>query len=338
MLIVDALRCQNNSGRPPVWLMRQAGRYMPDYQQLRKNHTLDALFHNPELAAEITLLPEKLLQVDALVIFSDILMLCEMIGLKVTFQDGVGPIVIPQLSTAADVENLILKPASQTVPFVAKTIELLKQQTATPLLGFCGAPFTIASYLFGSVEKALNFASQHNKIFHALLDKLAIAGIDLLKLQIDAGVSAVQLFDSWGGTLSYTNFLQYSHLYMQKIAAAMRAIDIPLILFTRNSSLYPRELSAINPAAISYDNHRSMKELRLATPSHIAIQGNLDNIFLRDASTSQIKQATQALLSQVGHEKGVVLNLAHGVLPQTPVDNVRAFVDTIKNFSAVCAS
>ncbi len=334
MSLLDALSCNNTSGRPPVWLMRQAGRYMPDYQQLRQKHSIDALFHTPDLAAEVTLLPEKLLGVDALILFSDILMLCELFGLKVSFIDGLSPTVEPRLVTPQQVAALRAKSADEMLPFVRETITRVKGASSLPLLGFCGAPFTVASYMFGGVDKALAFASEHNKVFHELLNKLAAAASDLLNMQVAAGCMAVQIFDSWGGTLGYTNFLQYSHLYLQKVVAGVSA---PTIVFSRNSSLYPRELSALNPSAISYDWFLTMKQLRERTPEGIAIQGNLDPTFLRDATGEQVAAAVRGILHDVGHEKGVIINLGHGVLPTTPLDNVRIFVDTVKSYSCSAA-
>lgn len=328
---LDAIHCNNHSGKPPVWLMRQAGRYMPEYRAIREKTSTDAMFHDPDIATEVTLLPEKLLDVDALVLFSDILVLCEIFGKKVEFIEGVGPVITPQITTEKDIHNLIQRPLEETVDYVRQTVENVKQASDLPLLGFCGAPFTVATYMIGSLEKAEAFASDHPRAFHDLLNKLCIAAIDHLKMQVDAGAQAVQIFDSWAGMTSYTGFLQYSHIYLQRIVDAMRDINVPTIVFSRNSSLYPRELSHLNPNCISFDWKYSMKELRQKVPPHIAIQGNINPEILRDESPQFIEKVTKQLLEEVGSEPGFIANLGHGVLPKTPVANITTFISTIKN-------
>lgn len=328
-LFLRALACENFEGRPPVWLMRQAGRYMPDYQKLRTKYTLWQLFHTPEIAAEVTLLPMKLLDVDAAILFSDILVVAEMLGKKIVFPEKGGPFVEPRLQTAEDIAALALRPAKETLGYVAKTIELLKPVLEKPLIGFCGGPFTLASYMIGGVDPVKAWISSDPNTIHALLAKLTHASIEYLRMQIEAGVDAIQIFDSWAGLLPPQQFQEFACRYLQEIVDSLRTSGIPLILFSRGSALYREHLIAIRPNAISYDGPMSMLSLRSGTPSSICVQGNLAPETLCD-SPAAIREQVKGLLEGMRAEPGFIANLAHGVLPQTPLENVRLFVDLCK--------
>lgn len=316
---LDALQCRNQ-GRPPVWLMRQAGRYMPEYRALRERHSLWQLFHQPELAAEITLQPVNLLGVDAAILFSDILVIAEVFGLQVVFPEGAPPRIVPQVVSA---EALIPREVAQTLKYVQETIKILKPHLKIPLIGFCGAPFTLATYMTPDPH---GWIARDREGFHRFLDKVSDALIEYLLMQVRAGVEAIQIFDSWANLLPPTDCIEFSHRYLKKICTAMRVTNIPVILFSRNASQHPALLADLGPSAISFDWNREIHLLRKEVPGHIAVQGNLDPEFLQNASKEQVVERTTALVESMRGEGGFILNLGHGVLPKTPVENVRAFI------------
>ncbi len=337
-LLLRALACENFNSRPPIWLMRQAGRYMPAYQELRKKHSLWNLFHTPELAAEITLLPLEL-GVDAAILFSDILVVAEMLGKKIVFPEKGAPFVDPPLQTREEVEALVVRPACEVLSYVEKTIQLLLpnlhsgSERALPLIGFCGGPLTLASYMIegggkGDLQKTKAWIERDPLSFHTLLAKLTSASIDYLKMQISAGVSAVQVFDSWAGLLSPEHFQEFSCRYLQEIVQALAPTQTPVILFCRGSGTYHKYLIKIAPHAISYDSGMKMRTLRDVTPSTICVQGNIPPEVLAGPASILAEQVKQ-LLMDMKEEPGFIANLGHGVLPHTPVDNVRLFIDLV---------
>ncbi|HSW86623.1 MAG TPA: uroporphyrinogen decarboxylase [Rhabdochlamydiaceae bacterium] len=334
-LLIEALHCRN-SGRPPVWLMRQAGRYMPEYRTLRQKYSLWELFHQPELAAQVTLLPIDLLGVDAAILFSDILVIAEAFGRNVQFVDNKGPVIDIPIKERADVETLQIGDIHETFAYIESTIKLVKNQLRVPLIGFCGGPFTVASYMIepgakGELNKTRQWMYTDPNGFHLFLDKIANASIEYLKLQIKAGVHAIQIFDSWANVLSGAQREQFSIKYLKKMIDALKPFSIPIILFARGSSLFPKELAAIGPSGISFDWQKNLCDLRKYVPAHIAVQGNLDPI-LMNAPQHIVKSEVQKLLDSMQGDPGFIVNLGHGVLPDASVDNVRCLVDTVKNF------
>jgi uroporphyrinogen decarboxylase len=305
--------------------MRQAGRYMPQYQALRKIHTLWELFHTPALAAQVTLLPLEVLGVDAAILFSDILILAETLGFTLSFPEGKGPTLAPPLRSLS---QLCIRPVAESLHFVFETIAQVKRQTSLPLIGFCGGPFTLASYLIDSTSRdafthTKQWMAEDPKSFHLLLQALTEVSLEYLQQQIEAGVDAIQVFDSWANILNDEEFARFCLPYLKQFVDAFA--DIPLILFCRSSSLRHASLSALQPACISCDWHLSMPELRAKIPSHIAVQGNFDPTFLRQP-TEEIARGVEEMLSALKGARGVVVNLGHGVLPDIPVEHVQAFV------------
>ncbi len=331
--LLDALACRNE-GRPPVWLMRQAGRCLPEYRALRETISLEELFRTPKLAAQVTQLPVDLLGVDAAILFSDILMIADVFGLSVRFVEGKGPIVEPAIRSASDVDKLEPRDVATSLSFVFETIKLLRKNLSVPLIGFCGAPFTVASYFIegGSGGKELaktkRWLFSDPESFHRLLQKLTDASIEYLKLQVAAGAQALQVFDSWANVLSTPAFATFCLPYLKQIVNSIK--DVPLILFSRGSSFFPEELSALQPAAISFDWHRELPLLRRRVPKQIAIQGNFDPHLLM-APPAIIRREVENLLSSMQGEPGFIVNLGHGVLPDTPFEHVRCFVDAVKS-------
>lgn len=306
-LFLRALKCEKVE-RPPVWFMRQAGRFLPQYRELRKNHSLTHLFHTPELSAIITCQPVTLLGVDAAILFSDILVITEVFGYEINFPQygGIHLKAPPKITQ---------KSVPETLDYVRKTIELLKPRLEVPLIGFCGGPFTIAKYL--------------NQINHKWLEQITAASIAYLQMQIDAGVDVIQIFDSWAGIGESSDFYTLALPYLEKIVEALRPTGIPLIIFCRGACRFAQELAALKPTAISFDWEQELSHLRSKIPEAIAVQGNLDpNIFR--GPLPQLEKSTTHLLHSMQEQRGFIFNLGHGVLPDTPVENALAVVKWVK--------
>lgn len=309
--------------RPPVWLMRQAGRYLPEYQELRRKHTLGELFHTPKLAAHITLQPVHRLKVDAAILFADILLIAETCGKSVHYPPSGGPKIDP-LSTA-EIAALRPLPVRRTLSYVYEAVGRIKEMSSLPLIGFCGGPFTVASYMLGNVDM------RAPQPLHRLLDVLTNQSIEYLHAQIDAGVDAVQIFDSWANRLSDTAFEALSLPYLARIVGEVQS-RVPVILFCRGASARAQALAALKPAAISATEEKPMSLLRQEIPPHIALQGNLmPELLLR--SEEEIAQEVRALLHAMRDQSGFIVNLSHGVLPQTPVAHVERFVREVQESS-----
>jgi uroporphyrinogen decarboxylase len=333
-LFLKALQCQPVK-RPPVWLMRQAGRYMPEYRALREKHSLWEMFHVPEIATEVSLLPVDLLGVDAAIVFSDILVIAELLGLKVLFPEKGGPRIEPPVKTAAQVKGLPLISVEEGLGYVLETIRLVSQRISIPLIGFCGGPFTVATYLIDShshteIPGTLEWMQHDPESFHALLAKVTAASIAYLKAQVKAGAQVLQIFDSWANRLSDTRFAEFSLPYLKQMVDALKE-EVPVILFCRGSSLRAEELSSLHPTCISFDWHRPMHELRAIVPSHIAVQGNIDPECLKQ-SAGEVISSVEALVSSMQGKSGFIVNLGHGVLPDIPFEHVKAFINTVKSF------
>jgi len=333
-LLLDALHCCNKD-RPPVWLMRQAGRYMPQYRAIRAKHSFMQMVHDPEIATEISLLPVNLLKVDAAILFSDILVIAEALGVGLRFDEGKGPIIERPLDKPQDVDRLPLPNISESLHFVGETIKLLKPLLKVPLIGFCGAPFTLASYLIeGGVsrdfKKTKQWMLREPKSFHRLLDHIAKCTIDYIQLQIKAGVQVLQIFDSWANALGHAQFCEFALPYMQQVMQSVKGPKkIPVILFCRGSSLFATEMAATQPAAISVDWSGDIGKVRSAVPLPVALQGNLDPDLLY-APKSLLKREVKRMLKTMRNDPGYIFNLGHGIHPDVGVDAVKLLVDTVQ--------
>ncbi|MGE5196117.1 MAG: uroporphyrinogen decarboxylase [Anaerolineae bacterium] len=333
--LLKALRCQND-GRPPIWLMRQAGRYLPEYRLLREKYSLWEMFHQPEIAAEVTRLPLKLLKLDAAILFSDITVIAEALGMKVHFPEKGGPLIEPSLSRAEDVDRVIKPFDEVALSHVTRTIQLLKGTLSVPLIGFCGGPFTVASYMAARTHREdwsciQAWLSEDPQSFHVLLDKIAKASIDYLRLQIDAGVEVIQIFDSWAIKLTPLQFWDFCGKYLKQMCDALKTLGVPVIIFCRGSSLIPEKLAEVGADAISFDWHEEIPKLRLRVPPHIAVQGNIDPQILL-GSKARLLEKTEEILQSMRKEKGFIFNLGHGVLPLTPVEHVQELVEVVTSF------
>lgn len=333
-LLMKALRCENTS-RPPVWLMRQAGRYMASYRSIRQNYSFLEMCHDPDLIAKITLLPINEFNMDAAILFSDILIIAEALNIKVQFVDGVGPVIEQPLNTQEDVDALPLPDdLCVSLKFVEKGIHLVKKELKVPLIGFCGGPFTVASYFIeGKSSRDLKKTKQwmlRNPLgFHCLLSKLADWSAAYLNRQIAAGIDAIQIFDSWAQVLAYPQFREFSLFYLKEIMKKLSDPSIPVILFCKGSSVFAPALAEIKPHAISLDWNCDMKLMRQNVSSQIALQGNLDPSILYAPKQTLVKEV-QALLQAMKGDKGYIFNLGHGIYPDVSEDSVRTLVNCVK--------
>jgi uroporphyrinogen decarboxylase len=332
-LLLQALQCRNQS-RAPVWLMRQAGRYMPEYRALRSKYSFLEMCHHPELITEVTLLPIRSFGMDAAILFSDILVIPEALKVGLRFDDGVGPIIERPLQTSADIDALPTVDMRSALNYVAQGITLLRPQLKVPLLGFSGAPFTMASYMIEGkssrdLRKTKQWMLRDPASFHKLLSRLTNDAIDYLHMQIDAGVQAVQIFDSWAGVLAPGHFREFSLDYLEKIVKGIKP-RVPVILFCRGSSVFAPQLAEIHPSAISLDWHCDLGVMRNQLPKNMALQGNLDPDILY-APLPVIRKEVNKLLKMMEGDQGYIFNLGHGITPDVPVDSVRELIDCIKS-------
>lgn len=335
-LLLDALACKND-GRAPIWIMRQAGRYLPEYRAIRQHHSFMTMCRTPELAAEITLQPIRRFGFDAAIVFSDILVLADPLGLQLHFEEGVGPVIDNPIATPRQIPTTLHAPVSESLRYVGQAIELLKKELTVPLIGFAGAPFTVASYFIeGGSSKRMHrtktwlFHDPHS--FHKLLGLIADLTVDYLNLQIEAGVDAIQLFDSWANVLGYRQFREFSLPYLSSIINRLSRKDIPVILYCRGSSVFLRDLAEISPNGIGLDWNINLPYARSVVPSTIALQGNLDPDVLY-APLTVIENEVEKMLDSMKNDKGYIFNLGHGILPDIPLDAVKKVVETVKEFS-----
>lgn len=331
--LLDALHCRNRSS-PPIWLMRQAGRYLPEYQKIREKYTFWEMVSTPEIAKDVTLMPLKRFDLDAAILFSDILVVPQAMGFKVNFIEGTGPVFESPLKSIKEVESIQTRDVKEDLGYVFKAIRALREELTIPLIGFCGAPFTVASYMIeGRSSKELNqtktWLLSNPESFHALLEKITTVSIQYLLEQIEAGVQVIQIFDSWANVLSYSYFEECSSFYLRKILKAVHG-KVPLIFYCRGTSSYYPALIQLPLQGISADWSVNLKFLREKIPRSFALQGNLDPSLLF-APKETLKEKVLELLDSMKGEAGFIFNLGHGVLPKTPIDSVKLMIDLIKS-------
>jgi len=331
-IFLQALHCRNPSG-PPVWLMRQAGRHLASYRALRHRYSFLQMCHEPDLITQVTLLPVEAYGMDAAILFSDILVVAEAMGVGLRFEDQVGPIIERPLTTRKDIESLPA-PDPSKLKYVAQGIRLLRQQLQVPLIGFCGAPFTVASYMIEGkssrdLKKTKRWMLTDPEGFHLLLKKIADWSSAYLQLQIDAGVQAIQIFDSWANALSHSAFREFSLAYLHHLLNSVLPTQIPVILFCRGSSVFAPQLAQLKPAGIGLDWNCCMADMRRSIDPLIALQGNLDPDVLY-APLSRIEKEVERLLDEMKGDSGFIFNLGHGVAPDVSEEAVRTLVQCVK--------
>lgn len=332
-LFLQALQGRNTSG-PPVWLMRQAGRHLASYRTLRQRHSFLEMCHEPDLIAQVTLLPLKAYEMDAAILFSDILVIPETMGIGLRFEDKVGPLFERPIRTRADIEVLAPIADLSKLQFVAQGIRQLKSQLQVPLIGFCGAPFTVASYMIEGkssrdLKKTKSWMFRDPQGFHALLKKIADWSIAYLLLQVEAGVDAIQIFDSWANSLAHHQFREFSMAYLEYLLRGISHTRIPTILFCRGSSVFAPQLAKLKPAGIGLDWNCQMSAMRRIIPCPIALQGNLDPDILY-APLPKLEAEVHRLLEEMEGDPGFIFNLGHGVAPDVSEEAVRTLVTCVK--------
>jgi uroporphyrinogen decarboxylase len=337
-----------NLAAPPVWLMRQAGRYMAEYRALRGTYPFLEMVHHPELAAAVTMLPVNQLGVDAAILFSDILVVVEALGVGLHFDEGIGPIIDRPLSGPADLSFLPTVDVRESLGYVAAAIKLLRQELSIPLIGFCGAPFTLASYMIEGrssrqMRKTKTWMLSDPESFHRLLERITAVTIDYLTMQIEAGAQVIQIFDSWAHVLGNSHFQDFSLAYMARLVKAVQAKGVPVILFCRGAGAFASHLAATGANGISIDWNGDLRAIRQtlgaasAGERHhprgcgVTLQGNLDPDILL-APKSVVIRETANLLRAMDGDPAYIFNLGHGILPETPFENVKALIDTVKSY------
>ena len=322
----------------PVWFMRQAGRYMPEYRALREKYSLLEICYRPELAAEVTLQPVRALGVDAAILFADILLPVIPLGLGLEFAKGEGPVIGKPVRTLGDLAALKPVQAESDLGYVMDAIRILRKElNATPLIGFCGGPFTVASYIIegGSSREFLNTKTMMfsaPEVWRALMDKLSDVLSDYLVAQIRAGAQAVQMFDSWVGALSPQDYESFVLPYSQKVLAAARAEKVPVIHFGTNTTTLLPLMKRAGGDVIGLDWRIPLDSGRALLGNDVAVQGNLDPALLF-APLPEIKKRVHDILRRAEGRPGHIFNLGHGILQHTPVGTVKAVVDMVHEFS-----
>jgi uroporphyrinogen decarboxylase len=334
--------------RAPVWMMRQAGRYMPEYRALRAKYDFMTMCKTPELAAEVSLQPYEILGVDAVIMFSDILVPVEAMGMQVDIIESKGPVLENPIRTESQVEKLIVPDPVETMPFVMETLRLLRKRLEheAPLIGFAGAPFTLASYMVEG-GGTRNYAEIKRMMYrepmtiHRLLDKLADTIILYINAQIEAGAQVVQLFDTWAGELSAADYEEFALPYERKVferihrgpsgvagPAEPAGLNVPAILYVNGCSHILEKMAESGANVLSIDWRIDLAEARRRTGDKLALQGNLDPCELLGTPESIAKSVKEIL--KKGGGLGHVMNLGHGILPMVPVENARAFIEAAK--------
>lgn len=334
-LLLRALR-KEKIERPPVWMMRQAGRYLPDYIKLRDKYDFFTRVQTPELATEITIQPVQQVGVDAAIIFSDILVVPQAMGVEVLMEEGKGPSLPHVIKTQKDVDALLTGNIEENLSYVTKALTLTKQELngRVPLIGFAGAPWTILCYMVegkGSKtwDKAKQFCYTQPDLAHQLLQKITDVSVTYLKAQAKAGADVLQVFDSWSGCLSPDDFKLFAQPYLIQIADALKNIA-PVILFPKGSWYALNELSESSASGLGLDWCISPKIARELTGNKITLQGNFDPAKLL-MPVPEIKKAVKGMIDEFGAQN-YIANLGHGITPNVPVENAKAFVDAVKEY------
>lgn len=335
-LLLRALRGEQLS-RPPVWMMRQAGRYLPEYIALRNKYGFFERCQTPALACEITLQPVDIIGVDAAILFSDILVVPQAMGLEVQLIEQKGPVLPQPIHTENDFNRIAVPDVNDRLHYVFEAIRLIKQELngRVPLIGFAGAPWTLLCYMVqgkGSktFDEAKTFCYTQPELAHRLLQMITDTTIAYLKAQIKAGADTVQLFDSWGGLLSPHDFETFSLQYIRQIVAAVKE-DAPVIVFAKGAWFALEEMAATGAAGLGIDWCITAANARKFTGSHITLQGNFDPAKLL-SPVAVIKKEVKQMIEAFGTQH-YIANLGHGILPNVPVDHARAFVDTVKEYA-----
>lgn len=334
-LFLKALRGETVP-RPPVWMMRQAGRYLPEFIEIREKYDFFTRCRTPELASEITVQPIRRFGMDAAILFSDILVIPQAMNIEVQMKPNFGPYLPNPIRSQKDVDTVIIPDVHESLGYVLDAIKMTKEklEDEIPLIGFAGSPWTILCYCVQgqgskSFDKAKEFCFTQPIAAHTLLQKITDTTIAYLKAKVAAGVDAVQIFDSWGGMLSPEDYEEYSWRYIQQIIDALKP-QAPVIVFGKGCWFALKTMSASGAAALGVDWTCSPQNARYLSGGNITLQGNFDPSRLF-SPPDEIKKRVTQMIDAFGKDKYIV-NLGHGILPTVPVENAKAFIDAVKSY------
>ena len=332
------LRALNNEyvERPPVWMMRQAGRYLPEFMAIKEKYDFFTRCKTPELASEITVQPIRIVKPDAAILFSDILVIPQAMGIDVELEDGIGPVLPNPIRKASDVDKVFIPDINDTLGYVMDAIDMTREKlnNEVPLIGFAGSPWTIFCYAVEgkgskSFDKAKGFCFTNPVAAHLLLQKITDTTILYLKEKVKHGVNAVQIFDSWGGMLSPTDYTEFSWQYMNQIVEAL-APETKVIVFGKGCWFALDDMAKSKASAIGVDWTCSPRNARYLTGGKKTLQGNFDPSRLL-SPIPVIKKMVHEMIDEFGVDNYIV-NLGHGILPNIPVDHAKAFVEAVKEY------
>lgn len=323
--------------RPPVWMMRQAGRYLPEFMELKAKYDFFTRCQTPELASEITVQPFRRYGMDAAILFSDILVIPQAMNIEVQMKPNFGPYLPNPIRTSKDLDRVIIPSVEESLGYVLDAITMTKEKLADeiPLIGFAGSPWTILCYCVEgqgskSFDKARGLCFTQPEAAHQLLQKITDTTIAYLKAKVKAGVNTVQIFDSWGGMLSPVDYQEFSWKYIQQIVDALKD-EAPVIVFGKGCWFALKEMSQSGASALGVDWTCSAQNARYLTGGNITLQGNFDPARLLSPPEVIKKMVTQ-MIREFGKDRYIV-NLGHGILPHIPVENARAFIDAVKEYT-----
>ena len=331
--------------KTPVWMMRQAGRYLPEYRQVRgQAGDFMSLCKNTELACEVTLQPLERFELDAAILFSDILTIPDAMGLGLYFAEGEGPKFHKPLRNEADIDQLEVINTAVDLTYVTDAVSMIRQELngRVPLIGFSGSPWTLATYMIEGQSsrdftRAKTMLYTQPELLHQLLEKLALSVIDYLNAQILAGAQVVQIFDTWGGALSHSAYLEFSLTYMAKIVDGLikqaDGRDVPVILFTKGGGLWLEAMADTGCDCLGLDWTVDIGAAHHRVGDKVALQGNMDPAILR-AKPEVIRGEVKRILGSFGQNDGHVFNLGHGITPDINPDNAKIFIDAVHEFSS----
>jgi uroporphyrinogen decarboxylase len=322
----------------PVWYMRQAGRYDADYRKIREKYSLVEIVEHPEVCVEVTKMPIEKLGVDAAILFSDIMIPIGALGLPFEIRENVGPVIDTPIRTEEDVLRLELFEAKDALPHVLQTIGQLKTELTVPLIGFTGAPFTLASYMIEGAPsreyvKTKQMMFGNTPLWFLLMDKLGDMIIHYATRQVEAGASAIQIFDSWVGSLAPDDFEVYVMPTMKRIFSALRPLNVPLIYFGVTTGELLTQFKACGATVVGIDWRVPLRSARERLGADVALQGNLDPIMLL-TPWSELERRTQQILDEGMKHPGFIFNLGHGVKPSIPVEILQRLTHFIQEYTA----
>jgi len=325
--------------RTPIWIMRQAGRYLPEYRAVRAKSDFLTMCKTPELAAEVTIQPVDIIGVDAAILFSDILVIPEAMGMHLEMNEGKGPVFPSPIRTFSDAKKLKEIDPAKDLKYVLDAVTLTKKNlnNRVPLIGFSGSPWTLLTYMvegkgsknFSEVKKLIY---NNPELAHSILDKLANTVADYLSAKIEAGCNAVQIFDTWGGILSQKDFEEFSLRYVEKIISQIKRKGEPVIFFAKGVHFNLGKLASIGADVLGLDWNMDLGEVRKQVGNKVALQGNMDPTVLY-ANKNYIREEAIRVLKSFGKGNGHIFNLGHGILPDIDPENVKALVQFVKEES-----